>query len=87
MEVGHADTVIGEYVWARHIARAYVGPFRVNISKSGVGYSVGGTGSARCLPVAAATSRSASPGPESSAIRLDSKQGCLVVLALLSGIG
>ena len=47
-----------------------LGPFRVNISKSGIGYSLGGAGSApESAPAAAITGRSASPERDCGILR------------------
>jgi hypothetical protein len=66
---------------------ASFGPFRINLSKSGIGYSVGGRGFRTGVSSRGRHYQSFSlPG---TGIRYlsSSKQGCLVVLALLSGIG
>jgi hypothetical protein len=64
-----------------------LGPFRINISKSGIGYSLGGAGFRTGVSSRGRRHKSFSlPG---TGIRYysSSKQSCLVVLALLSGIG
>jgi hypothetical protein len=64
-----------------------LGPFRINVSKSGIGYSLGGGGFRTGVSSRGRSYKSFSlPG---TGIRYysSSKQGCLVILALLSGIG
>jgi hypothetical protein len=64
-----------------------LGPFRINVSKSGIGYSLGGGGFRTGVSSRGRGYKSFSlPG---TGIRYysSSKQGCLVILALLSGIG
>ena len=64
-----------------------LGPFRINISKSGIGYSLGGGGFRTGVNACGRRYRSVSiPGTGMRYIS-SSKQGCLLVLALLSGIG
>jgi hypothetical protein len=66
-----------------------LGPFRVNLSKSGIGYSLGGMGFRTGVSSRGRSYKSFSvPG---TGIRYYSsskqrQQGCLLVLALLSGI-
>ncbi len=66
-----------------------LGPFRINVSKSGIGYSVGGGGFRTGVSSRGRHYKSFSiPG---TGVRYysssSSQQGCLLVLALLSGIG
>ncbi len=65
-----------------------LGPFRVNISKSGIGYSLGGAGFRTGVSSRGRHYRSVSiPGTGLRYSSSSSQQGCLVVaLALLSGI-
>ena len=62
-----------------------LGPFRINVSKSGIGYSLGGRGFRTGVNSRGRSYKSLSiPG---TGLRYSSsKQGCLLVLALLSGI-
>jgi hypothetical protein len=64
-----------------------LGPFRVNVSKSGIGYSVGSRGFR--TGVNSRGRRYTSVGIPGTGLRYysASKQGCLLALALLSGIG
>ena len=69
-----------------------LGPFRINISKSGIGYSVGGRGFRTGVNSRGRSYKSFSvPGTGMRYYSSSSKQGCLVALALLvavlSGIG
>ena len=65
-----------------------LGPFRVNLGKSGIGYSVGGMGFRTGVSSRGRSYKSFSvPGTGMRYYSSSSKQGCLVVLALLSGIG
>jgi hypothetical protein len=66
-----------------------LGPFRVNVGKSGVGYSVGGMGFRTGVSSRGRSYRSFSVPGTGLRYYSSSKQpqGCLVVLALLSGIG
>jgi hypothetical protein len=65
-----------------------LGPFRVNLSKSGIGYSLGGMGFRTGVSSRGRGYKSFSvPGTGMRYYSSSSKQGCLVVLALLSGIG
>jgi hypothetical protein len=66
-----------------------LGPFRLNVSKSGIGYSVGGSGFRTGVSARGRIYKSFSvPG---TGIRYysssSSKQGCVVALAVLSGVG
>ena len=64
-----------------------VGPFRLNISKSGIGYSIGGMGFRTGVSSRGRSYKSLSiPGTGMRYYSSSSKQGCLVALALLSGI-
>ena len=61
------------------------GPFRINLSKSGIGYSVGGGGFRMGVNSRGRSYRSCSiPGTGMRYYSSSSKQGCLLVLALLS---
>ena len=62
------------------------GPFRLNISKSGIGYSVGGMGFRTGVSSRGRTYKSCSIPGTGMRYYSSSKQGCLVALALLSGI-
>lgn len=64
-----------------------VGPFRVNISKSGIGYSVGGMGFRTGVSSRGRSYKSFTVPGTGMRYYSSSKQGCLVVLALLAGIG
>jgi hypothetical protein len=69
-----------------------LGPFRLNISKSGIGYSLGGGGFRTGVNSRGRSYKSFSiPGTGVRYYSSSSRQGCLVVLALLlatlSGIG
>jgi hypothetical protein len=62
-----------------------LGPFRVNISKSGIGYSVGGMGFRTGVSSRGRNYRSFSLPGTGVRYYSSSKQGCLVVLTLLGG--
>ena len=68
-----------------------LGPFRINLSKSGIGYSVGGMGFRTGVNSRGRSYRSASIPGTGMRYYSSSKQGCLLALALLvamfSGIG
>ena len=65
-----------------------LGPFRVNLSKSGIGYSVGGMGFRTGVSSRGRSYKSFSiPGSGMRYYSSSKQQGCLVILALLSGIG
>jgi hypothetical protein len=63
-----------------------LGPFRVNLSKSGIGYSVGGRGFRTGVNSRGRSYKSLSIPGTGLRYSSSSKQGCLLVLALLSGI-
>ena len=63
-----------------------LGPFRINISKSGIGYSLGGGGFRTGVNTCGRRYRSISIPGTGMRYYSSSKQGCLVTLALLSGI-
>lgn len=60
-----------------------VGPFRVNISKSGVGYSVGAGGFRTGVNARGRSYKSFSIPGTGIRYSSSSKQGCLVAMALL----
>ncbi len=62
------------------------GPFRVNLSKSGMGYSFGGGGFRTGVNARGRRYKSLSIPGTGMRYYASSKQGCLVILALLSGI-
>ncbi len=68
-----------------------LGPFRVNLSKSGIGYSVGGRGFRTGVSSRGRSYRSFSLPGTGVRYYSSSKQGCLLALALLlavvTGIG
>ena len=63
-----------------------LGPFRVNLSKSGIGYSLGGMGFRTGVSSRGRSYKSFSVPGTGMRYYSSSKQGCLLVLALLSGI-
>lgn len=63
-----------------------VGPFRINLSKSGIGYSVGGMGFRTGVSSRGRSYKSFSIPGTGVRYYSSSKQGCLVALAMLSGI-
>ncbi len=63
-----------------------LGPFRVNMSKSGIGYSFGGGGFRSGVNARGRRYKSLSVPGTGMRYYSSSKQGCLVILALLSGI-
>ena len=66
-----------------------LGPFRLNISKSGIGYSLGGAGFRTGVSSRGRRYRSVSipgTGLRYSSSSSSSGQGCLVSLVFLSGI-
>lgn len=63
------------------------GPFRVNISKSGVGYSIGGGGFRTGVNSRGRRYQSFSIPGTGMRYSSSSKQGCLIIVALLSGLG
>ena len=63
-----------------------LGPFRVNLSKSGIGYSLSGCGFRTGVNSRGRSYKSLSIPGTGMRYYASSKQGCLVALALLSGI-
>jgi hypothetical protein len=64
-----------------------VGPFRINLSKSGVGYSVGGMGFRTGVSSRGRRYKSFTiPGTGVRYYSSSKQEGCLLALALLSGI-
>ena len=63
-----------------------LGPFRINLSKSGVGYSVGGRGFRAGVNARGRSYKSFSVPGTGLRYYSSSKQGCLVALAMLSGL-
>jgi hypothetical protein len=63
-----------------------LGPFRVNLSKSGIGYSFGGRGFRTGVNSRGRSYKSLSIPGTGMRYYSSSKQGCLLALALLSGI-
>ncbi len=64
-----------------------LGPFRINLSKSGIGYSLGGGGFRTGVNSRGRRYKSFSLPGTGMRYYSSSKQGCLLALALLSGIG
>jgi hypothetical protein len=63
-----------------------LGPFRVNLSKSGIGYSLGGGGFRTGVNSRGRSYRSLSIPGTGMRYYSSSKQGCLVALVMLSGL-
>jgi hypothetical protein len=63
-----------------------LGPFRINLSKSGIGYSVGGRGFRTGVNSRGRSYNSFSIPGTGLRYSSSSKQGCLVALAMLSGL-
>ncbi len=63
-----------------------LGPFRINLSKSGIGYSVGGRGFRTGVNSRGRSYKSLSIPGTGMRYYSSSKQGRLLALALLSGI-
>ena len=64
-----------------------LGPFRINASKAGVGWSVGTRGVRTTVTPSGRRYTTFSVPGTGLSYRTDSKQGCLVLLALGVGLG
>jgi hypothetical protein len=63
-----------------------IGPFRINLSKSGIGYSVGGMGFRTGVSAGGRKYKSFTIPGTGVRYQSSSKQGCLLLLGLLSGL-